>query len=926
MKVFDVFKSKGIKKGVINPSAEIYIQLCFVEQNSYIRIVNKNNKEVETDYRGYRGYLRDFLKAIEGIRDRNDRVINWEFDDNHIYLSGHEYLIGMIKKSDRLVDQNMDPIHFGDDHGDIILKIEETGGNRLKCQIVLHCMGKTINEGHEFVFVNENHLLLENNIYEVQPLGEHYKNLHHFNSEIKNEDLENYLSLVYSYFSDIHVQFGEYLEERGGPRQTKPTLIFEKVDSNESLYLNVVSSLSGYSVNFFADYDISRVASLNEIEKKIVISEVVHGEIGSAIQEIKRSLIKIKKGNSNHDANNYHMEENLFILEKSLAESFIHKELPGLLNKYIIVGTEKLKSYKIRHVSPQLRLSLSHGIDFLEGEANLEIEGESFSLFHVLNQYRRNNYITLGDGSHAVINQSYLEKLERLFKKKGENVKISFFDLPIVEELIGEKVAEEMLPKSREIFLGFNNLKEDKTKIPALSAKLRPYQRQGFAWLNYLHLHHLGGCLADDMGLGKTIQAISILAKIYPKEKTPSLIVMPRSLLFNWAQEIEKFCKKLSVYTYYSTNRDLNSAKKCNIILTTYGMIRNDIKVFQKEEFHYIILDESQHIKNVNSQIARAVVLLSGKHRLSLSGTPIENNIVELYSLFRFLNPSMFGSLDDFNRNYSYPIQQRNDKEAMSELRKKIYPFILRRLKSDVLKDLPDKVEQTLIVEMSAEQKKFYEERRAFYYKSIKGHISDKGVKKSQFFILQALLELRQIAAIPESKTDGEIISPKRELLIEYILDAISNNHKALVFGNFISIIEHVASDLEKENIKFLTMTGATRNRQQLVEQFQNDPMVKVFVMTLKTGGVGLNLTAADRIFIFDPWWNLAAENQAIDRTHRIGQDKTVFSYKLITKGTIEEKILLLQEKKKELFDNVISSDSASIKTLNEKDVDFILG
>ncbi|RYX95097.1 DEAD/DEAH box helicase, partial [bacterium] len=279
-----------------------------------------------------------------------------------------------------------------------------------------------------------------------------------------------------------------------------------------------------------------------------------------------------------------------------------------------------------------------------------------------------------------------------------------------------------------------------------------------------------------------------------------------------------------------------------------------------------------------------------------------------------------------FNKFYSVPIQKENDKEVSKELRKKVYPFILRRLKKDVLKELPDKIEQTLYVEMSPEQKEFYEQRRNFYYRSVKEQIAESGVKKTQFYILQALSELRQIASIPESKSGNTIISPKREVLIENIKEVIANDHKVLVFANFLNALDSIAEDLEKAGIKYLLMTGATKDRKDLIDKFQNFSEYKVFLMTLKTGGLGLNLTAADYIFIFDPWWNKSAENQAIDRAHRIGQDKTVFSYKLITKGTIEEKILLLQEKKIELFESIISEDTSTLKTLDEKDVDFILG
>ncbi len=428
------------------------------------------------------------------------------------------------------------------------------------------------------------------------------------------------------------------------------------------------------------------------------------------------------------------------------------------------------------------------------------------------------------------------------------------------------------------------------------------------------------------MGLGKTLQAITLLATIYPKEKKPTLIVMPRGLLFNWKQEVAKFAPQLSTFTFYGHQRDWKEAQKYHLILTTYGVMRSGIEQLKEVDFHYIILDESQNIKNIQAQTTKAAMLLQAKHRLALSGTPIENNLSELYSLFRFLNPAMFGSLRQFNENYLQPIQKDNDQDAVRELRKKIYPFILRRLKKDVLKDLPQKVEQIMYVEMSAKQKKLYEERRQFYQMAIQQQIATQGLQQSRFFIFQALNELRQIASIPENLSEGKITSPKRELLEEQLADTIANGHKALIFVNYLNAIELISEQLDELGIDFVSMSGSTRNREVLVDRFQNEPNCKVFLMTLKTGGTGLNLTAADTVFIFDPWWNAAAENQAIDRAHRIGQRNTVMAYKFITQDTIEEKIILLQQKKKELFDSIISTDSAALKSLSEEDINYILG
>ncbi|MCK5849758.1 MAG: DEAD/DEAH box helicase, partial [Kiritimatiellae bacterium] len=557
-----------------------------------------------------------------------------------------------------------------------------------------------------------------------------------------------------------------------------------------------------------------------------------------------------------------------------------------------------------------------------------EIDDQTISLAAALGQFKKNRYIALNDGSRAMFNEDYIKSLERIFRrrKKGDSERISFFDLPMLEDMLEESDRLRI-----DGMKGFAKIKKaltstKKAPLPKVNAKLRPYQKDGYQWLSRLNKASLGCCLADDMGLGKTLQAIALLKATIKKSSPPSLVVMPRSLIFNWQKEIEKFCPELTFAVHHGPARDLKQVLKSQLVLTTYGTLRSDIELLQDERFHYLILDESQNIKNPASQVARAVLLVNSDHRLALSGTPVENNLTELFSLFRFLNPAMFESLPAFNRNYALPISKDNDQEAMRELQRKIAPFILRRTKKEVLKDLPDKVEQILYVDMSEKQAALYESRRLYYKELIKSDVKANGLNKCQFIILQAFTELRQIASTPASKTDGEVISAKREVVVNELTEATANGHKCLLFANFIGALEGMSDDLNTAGIEHVMMTGATRDRQRLVERFQNDDSVKVFLMTLKTGGVGLNLTAADYVFIYDPWWNLAAETQAVDRTHRIGQKNTVFTYKLVTRNTIEEKILLLQQQKGELFNNLIGADSASLKSFTEADIQFALG
>ena len=918
--LFDLFKRKKTALAKKPAITTVFFRLDFDQTGAYLSVVDDQGMPLDANYEYYSGAARDILKSLDAIQEKKSFHIDWEKPADRVYLAEHEYLLWQLQHSAQFVGAEFQPIRFAE--GDARVSITITPQEN-----ILH---STIVLGHQGVKIAPIQLLTENFaftdhiIYRIQPLGEHFQELMLFENKLLPLNLEKYLSLLYTFFENITVNYQNYKQVEGPPKHTQPALIFEKVDVGNSLYLRVSTTLPGFDADFFDDYDIAKVVTLNDLEKTLIVSDVLHEEIYSCFQEIEKLLRKYKR--TLEQRNDYHIEDNLFIIEEELAKEFLYKELTHLINRFAVFGAEKLKSYKVRAVTPTLHLNLSHGIDFLEGEATLEIEGQTISLLEALNHFRKHAYIPLNDGTHAIINKQYIEKLTRLFKKQQKNIKVSFFDLPIIEELIGENMAQATFPQSREIFLGFNTLQEAHIEYPALNAELRNYQKQGYKWLHYLHQHRLGGCLADDMGLGKTLQAIAMLAHIYPPQTKSSLIIMPRTLLFNWANEIEKFRPDLTYYLYHGPTRSIEEAKKHQLILTTYATARNDIEIFKDEEFYYIILDESQNIKNLDSQISKAAMILKAEHRLALSGTPVENNLGELYALFRFLNPAMFGSSEDFNAQYALPIQRDGDKESLHELKKKIYPFILRRLKQDVLQDLPDKIEQTLFVDMSTEQQTFYEQRRQFYYTTVKEQIKEAGITRSQFFILQALTELRQIASIPESKSDNLIVSPKREVLQEQILDVIAGEHKVLIFANYLHALDCVSEDLEQTGIEYLMMTGATRDRETLVQKFQNDEQYKVFLMTLKTGGIGLNLTAADYVFIFDPWWNKSAENQAIDRTHRIGQDKTVFSYKLITKGTIEEKILKLQTLKAELFDSLITSDGASLKSFNEEDLEFVLG
>ncbi len=921
---FNSFKRQTWQSKNIKP-IDILFMLATDTSGTFLEIVDKNLNPVEVNYQAYTGEVRNILRQIESIRERDAFVIEWGKEQGSLYLYEHEHLLYALKNTDLLVNDKGEQVNFAEEEHQVIFEIKPTPKNekRLSVKPVLFINHQAVEALQP---ISEGFLMAKNTIYEITPLGHNFNRLDAFSSEIGVADLEKYLSLLFSYLDNFQIQYKNYkVEELRETRSTEPALVFEKIDTDNALHLRITQILQGFDVEFLEQFDLHKCVEISELEETI---RVVYIE-QKPIEELSEVILKLLKKHSPKEGKkkttDIYQEENLFVVPQEIANGFIYNELSTLLLSWKLFGAEKLKSYKINTSQPRLDVSLLSGIDFLEGNATLDFDGEKISLWEALTQYRQKRYVELSDGSHALLNESYVQKLQRLFKKKKDKIEISFFDLPLVEELIDERNSSTVFKKSKSIFEGFNTIKGNSKKLPKVNAKLRPYQEYGYQWLSYLKEQKLGGCLADDMGLGKTIQTITLLSEIYPKEKKPTLVVMPKSLLFNWKNEIQKFNPAITTYTYYAENRKIEDAIKSNLIFTTYAMLRNDIEIFKEIEFYYVILDESQNIKNMQSQTSKAALLIQSEHKLALSGTPIENNLGELYSLFRFLNPAMFGSAQNFSDNYLIPIQKNRDTDAILELRKKIYPFILRRLKSEVLTELPDKIEQTLYVEMSEPQAKLYEQRRLFYQEAIKQQIKSSSIEKSQFFIFQAFNELRQIASLPETKSDGKIASPKLELLTEQMTDAIANGHKVLVFVNYLAAIELIEGVLENEGIDFVSMTGSTRDRQKLVDRFQNDTNCKAFVMTLKTGGTGLNLTAADMVFIFDPWWNVAAESQAIDRTHRIGQTRKVTSYKLIAQNTIEEKILLLQEKKKQLFDDVISADAASVKSLSEDDINYLL-
>ncbi|HMH23430.1 MAG TPA: DEAD/DEAH box helicase [Puia sp.] len=629
-------------------------------------------------------------------------------------------------------------------------------------------------------------------------------------------------------------------------------------------------------------------------------------------------------------------------LEKNWFVGFYHK-MQGL--DIPILGMSGLRKFRYNTSPPEFKIIAGKRIDWFD----LTIEVRYGGLVVPLHELRKailgkQEYILLEDGSLGVLPVEWIQKYSLLMKmgkvKEGE-LKIPGIHWSLVEELDlgggadragieGRSTLQMELTEKKARLKGIGKSRE--WPVPAaVQAKLRDYQLAGYQWMCLLDEMGWGGCLANDMGLGKTLQTLCFLQYLtqkYPDET--HLVVCPTSLIYNWEAELKKFVPGLAWHVHYGADREFDESvmRAARVIITSYGMVRNDIQHFSGFRFGYIILDESQSIKNPASLVCRAMGMLNGRGRLALSGTPVQNNTFDLYAQMDFLNPGMLGGQDFFRGEFAVPIDKNGDKEAAARLRKLVYPFILRRTKEQVADDLPDKTEMILWCEMGIEQKKIYNSFKEHYRDSILEHISGEGMGKSSIYILEGLTKLRQICDSPAILHEKEVY-PNASAKLEELIREIEENtgqHKALVFSQFTSMLRLIREALEQRGLSYVYLDGsvAAGDRRKAVQQFQENDSVRVFLISLKAGGVGLTLTAADYVYLVDPWWNPAVEQQAIDRSHRIGQTNKVFAYRMICKDTVEEKILQLQEKKRSLAADLVGDEAGFVKKLTEEDVVYL--
>lgn len=609
-----------------------------------------------------------------------------------------------------------------------------------------------------------------------------------------------------------------------------------------------------------------------------------------------------------------------------------------LADDILVQGVQELKTHRHNTNKPKWSISAGSGTDWFDMEVVVSFGAEIIPIHSIRSTLLKGqNMVTLSDGTFGMLPQEFVKQYGPVIKmsreQKDGKLRLSKLLYTLIEELPeqerSEDVAEEIKHKKRQL----ERIGSIESVQPgqAISATLRPYQVSGFQWFCMLDELGWGGCLADDMGLGKTLQAIAFLQYLQGKYKAAThLVICPTSLIYNWESELEKFCPSLRYHIYYGTDRTLTEEqfRKNDVIISSYGTIRNDVAVLRQFGWHYIFLDESQAIKNPDSLTAAALQLLTSKNRMILSGTPVQNNTFDLFAQFNFLNPGLLGTRDFFKKEFANPIDKENDAVKSAQLRKLIYPFLLRRNKEQVAKDLPDKTETVIWCTMGREQKAVYEQYKNSVRLALLEKIEEVGMAKAGMDLLQGLLRLRQICDSPVLLKDDRI-KTKKSAKIDELMREIEENaggHKMLIFSQFTEMLHLIEDHLRRDALPYTYLDGSTPadQRQEAVERFQEDPTIRVFLISLKAGGVGLNLTAADYVYIVDPWWNPAAEQQAIDRTHRIGQVNKVFAYKMICKDTVEEKILLLQQKKKQLASDLISEDAGFIKKLTRDDVAFL--
>ncbi len=704
------------------------------------------------------------------------------------------------------------------------------------------------------------------------------ESLHLFEDQSKNESEEENSKILF----EISFQYGRFHIK---PDKRQAVIVHLEEDEEEN-------------------YTFYRVRRNLEFEKKIM-------------DLLRKSGLELKDGK--------------VLFTKGVAFSWLNAHLDLLSENEIKVNQniQNEKKYFLGRANIDIEIKENADYDWFDIYTKVvfgEFEISFLELRKLILQKKRE--FSLPNGEIAVIPDAWFEKYTELFSfsdnKEGDGFHLKKYHLNLLNELQEGEYAKIRMSRKLEKFKEFEEI-EDVDMPVGFQGVLRPYQKAGYNWLQFLNQYHFGGCLADDMGLGKTIMTLAFLqAQKEQGRQAPTLLLVPTSLIYNWQLEVKKFTPQLNVFIYAGTNRNKNTEyfDGYDLIIASYGVVRMDIEIMEKVYFNYIILDESQVIKNPTSNISQAVRKLKSKNRLILTGTPLENSTLDLWSQISFVNQGLLGTQSFFKNEYQIPIEKHSDADKLKKLSNIIKPFMLRRHKSQVATELPDKVENIHYCTMSDEQSEYYEKVKSQYRNEILELIENQGINKSQIIILQGLTKLRQIANHPRMiNPDYEGNAAKFEDVIYKLQNILGENYKVLIFSQFVKHLTLFREYFDKQKWEYAYLDGSTRDRQEEVNKFQNDEKTKIFLISMKAGGTGLNLTAAEYVFLLDPWWNPAVEAQAVDRAHRIGQKNTVFTYKFISKDTIEEKILLLQKNKQKLANDLITTEETFVKSLSKEDV-----
>ena len=896
---------------------------------SKLEFVHERERFSEED----RGILDFVLKYAEIIKYANETSNGYDYytkrlgeDSITISNTGLDDLFDALENRVVLMETQYDTedIRFVSEEPNIKFKLEEINEEEYKITTNIDVYSYTIYEGKKYEYV-----LLNKNLYRC---SKKYKNTviklleifrKNFTKEItlSKEQLTNFFSVVEPFIKkDLQIDKKQYEKmEKYIPEELYAKLY---LDYNEQNYILA-------NIEFiYGD------AKFNPLENKKQDENISR----NTVKEYKLLNMFIKSGFMLDQKNN-----RLILVNDDRIYEFLTKDINVYMKNFEILATDKFKEKEVMGTtSVNIGVRIENNlldIDFSNWKINVEELQEIMKKYKLKKKYHRlkdGSFINLEENGTLKFIDSITEDIDIDYSKiKDNNLK-----LPMYRALYLDKILEKNTfihvskdDKFKELIKNTNAKElEGNIYIPSnLNANLREYQKVGVEWLRILDYYGLGGILADDMGLGKTIQLLGVICTYIAKGgNKPSIVVCPSSLCLNWQNETEKFTKDVKSIVIHGNleerNKQIALIPKYNIVITSYELLKRDIEEYKKHDyqFKYIIADEAQYIKNNNTQNAKAIKNISAETRYALTGTPIENSLSELWSIFDFIMPGYLFGYRKFKELYETPIIKEEDNIAMQKLKKLIEPFILRRIKGEVLTELPDKIITVLNSQMLEEQRNVYLSYLAKAKKNAMEEIKEKGIEKSQIKILALITRLRQICCHPslfvENYKDG---SGKLNQCIEIIKDAIQSGHKILLFSGYTAMFEIIEKELKKEKIEYLKLTGQTKvsERMNLVDEFNNNPDKKLFLISLKAGGTGLNLIGADVVIHYDPWWNISAENQATDRTYRIGQKRNVQVYKLITKNSIEEKIYELQKRKEVLMDNMLSTNQTFINKLSKEDI-----